>query len=136
MAKIKGAEDYPFYFGASARMLQLAGDLRRAMTEAVKMLWQRLRDRQLNGFRFRRQHPVNEFIVDFFCYEAMMAIEVDGSVHADSYQLERDTERTRILNRFGIQVIRFTNTEVETEMERVIERIKENLLLKKESVPE
>ena len=136
MAKIKGAEDYPFYFGATARTLQLAGDLRRAMTEAEKMLWQRLRDRQLNGYRFRRQHPVNEFVVDFFCYEAMLAIEVDGAVHKDSYQQERDTERTRILNRFGIRVVRITNTEVETEMERVIERIKENLLLKKESVPE
>jgi very-short-patch-repair endonuclease len=132
MAKIKGAEDYPFYFGATARTLHLAGDLRRAMTEVEKMLWQRLRDRQVNGFRFRRQHPVNEFIVDFFCYEAMLVIEVDGSVHTDSYQMERDTERTRILNRLGIRVVRFTNAEVETEMEKVIDRIKENLFLNNE----
>jgi len=128
MAKIKGTAAYPLYFGATARTLQLAGTLRRAMTEAERMLWKKLRDRQLNGFRFQRQHPVNEFVVDFFCYEAMLVIEVDGSVHTDSYQIERDTERTRILNRFGIRVIRFTNAEVETEIEKVIDRIRENLL--------
>jgi very-short-patch-repair endonuclease len=127
MAKIKGAEDYPFYFGATARTLQLAGDLRRAMTEAEKMLWQRLRNRKLNGFRFRRQHPVNEFIVDFFCYEAMLAIEVDGSVHNETTQAEKDLERTRFLQGLGITIIRFTNHQVNSDMNSVISSIREVL---------
>ena len=123
MVKIKGAEDYPFYFGATARTLQLAGDLRRGMTQTERILWKRLRNRQVNGLRFRRQHPVNEFIVDFFCYEAMLAIEVDGSVHLDTMQAERDEERTCILRQMGIRVIRFTNQEVESEIESVISSI-------------
>ncbi|MFH1160385.1 MAG: endonuclease domain-containing protein [bacterium] len=127
MAKLKGAEDYPFYFGASAETLRLAGDLRHSMTPAEKLLWQRLRNRQVAGFRFRRQHPIDEFIVDFFCYEAMLVVEVDGEVHLDSTQSERDCERTRILNRLGIQVIRFANTEVETTIDQVVERIRKEL---------
>ena len=127
MAKLRGAEDYPFYFGANAETLRVAGDLRHSTTPAEKALWQRLRNRQVDGFRFRRQHPIDEFIVDFFCYEAMLVIEVDGDVHLDSAQTERDFERTRLLNRLGIQVIRIRNAELGTNIEQVIERIKNGL---------
>jgi len=120
MVTIKGAEDYSFYFGASPGMLQLAGDLRRNMTNAEKMLWERLRNRQVDGFRFRRQHPIRDFVVDFFCYEAMLAIEVDGSVHLDLTQAEKDEERTYVLSQLGIRVIRVTNQEVESDIESVI----------------
>jgi very-short-patch-repair endonuclease len=124
MVKIRGAEDYPFYFGAKAETLRLAGELRHAMTKSEKLLWQELRNRKLESLRFRPQHPLNEFIVDFFCYEAMIAIEIDGSVHDDSFQAERDDGRTQIINEFGIDVIRFSNDEVETDLNGVINRIK------------
>jgi very-short-patch-repair endonuclease len=124
MAKLRGAEAYPIYFFAKPSGLRRAGELRHVMTSAEKKLWEYLRERKVLGARFRRQHPVGEFIVDFFCYEAMLAIEVDGSVHENSTQAERDVERTRILNDRGIQVLRFLNEEVLSNPEGVIEEIK------------
>ncbi len=124
MGRLKGAEDYPFYFGSTAQTLKLAGDLRLSLTKTEKLLWYELRDRKLDGFRFRKQHPIKDFVVDFFCYEAKLIIEIDGSVHLDPTQLERDIERTRILNQLGLKVIRFTNKEVEHKMDHVITQIK------------
>ena len=77
---IKGPEDYPFYFGASIELLSRAGNLRRDMTRAEKILWQKLRNKQMDGFRFRRQHPIDTFVADFFCYQAMQVVEVDGGM--------------------------------------------------------
>ena len=128
MVQLKGKEEYPFYFGASLEILSRAGDLRRNMTKAEKILWQKLRDKQLDGFRFRRQHPIDTFIADFFCYQAMLVVEVDGNVHDDISQAERDIERTRILNRHQIRVIRFTNTQVENNINFVLDEIRIALL--------
>jgi len=127
MVKLSGREEYPIYFGAGPELLRIAGDLRKSMTPAEKVLWERLRNKQVKGFRFRRQHPLKDFIVDFFCYEAMLAIEVDGSVHQDSYQMERDEQRTLIMKRLGIKEVRFTNEEVFGQIDQVIERIESEL---------
>jgi very-short-patch-repair endonuclease len=81
MVKLQGRKKYPIYFGASPKMLKIAGDLRKLMTPAEKILWEHLRNKQLLGFRFRRHHPIGELVVDFFCYERMLAIEIDGAVH-------------------------------------------------------
>lgn len=81
MVTLSGQEDYPIYFGAGPELLRLAGDLRKSMTPAEKILCERLRNRQIRGFRFRRQQPIQDFIVDFFCYDAMLIIEIDGEVH-------------------------------------------------------
>ena len=97
------------------------------MTKAERLLWARLRNRKIDGFRFRRQHPICDFIVDFFCYDAKVAIEVDGDIHNDQSHTERDIERTRMLNKLGIKVIRFSNLEVETKIDRVIEVIRTSL---------
>jgi very-short-patch-repair endonuclease len=123
MVKFKGRKDYPFYYGAKPEILGYAYDLRNSMTPAECLLWQRLRRKQLSGYRFRRQHPVNEFIVDFFCPDAQMVIEIDGEVHDDPSQKERDLERTRILNRFGLKVLRFSNAEVIGDIDSVLEKI-------------
>jgi len=127
MVKLGGQEDYPIYFGAGPESLRIAGDLRKSMTPAEKVLWKRLRNRQVKGFRFRRQHPIKDFIVDFFCYDAMLVIEVDGEVHDGSYQRERDEQRTLILKNLGIKEIRFTNQEVINQTDDVINRIEETL---------
>ncbi len=87
----------------------------------------------MNGFRFRRQHPIDEFIIDFFCYEAKLVIELDGDVHMASVQMERDIERTRILNRHDLFVIRFKNEEVEKNIKYVINQIKKELLESKKT---
>jgi very-short-patch-repair endonuclease len=123
MAKISGREEYPIFFGAKPEILRLAGELRHSMTGPERILWERIRDRQLLGYRFRRQHPFNVIILDFFCYELMLSIELDGRVHDTPYQKERDKERTEILKRFGITELRFTNNEVETNLEFVVEKI-------------
>jgi len=127
MAKLGGREDYPFYFGAGPELMRIAGDLRKSMTPAERVLWERLRNRQVRGYRFRRQHPIKNFIVDFFCYEAMLIIEVDGSVHDEIKQSERDEQRTLILKRLGIKVIRFSNYEVINLTDQVITKIEEEL---------
>lgn len=123
MVKLKGREDHEIYFGASANILRLAGELRKNQTHAEKILWQRLRNRQICGYKFRRQHPINIFIADFYCHEARLIIEVDGSVHDSASQSERDTERDRLLTQFGIRTIRFSNNQVENEIENVLHRI-------------
>ncbi|MBP6872648.1 MAG: endonuclease domain-containing protein [Bacteroidales bacterium] len=120
MAKLGGREDYPFYFGAGPELLRIAGDLRKSMTPAEKILWEKLRNRQIKGFHLRRQHPIKYFIVDFFCYDAMLVIEVDGSVHDDKSRMERDQQRTLILKRLGIKEIRFKNEEVINHIDQVI----------------
>jgi very-short-patch-repair endonuclease len=127
MVKIRGEEDYPIYFGAEPELMRVAGDLRRAMTPAEKVLWKRLRKRQVNGFKFRRQHPLKEFVVDFFCYDAMLVIEVDGEIHDADYQNERDIQRTHILKKLGIKEIRFKNEEVMNNLEVVIKTIESEL---------
>ncbi len=127
MAKLRGQEDYPIYFGAGPELLKLAGDLRKSMTPAEKVLWERLRNRQVKGYRFRRQHPVKDFIVDFFCYDAMLVVEVDGSVHDELSQKERDEQHRMIFNRLGIMEIRFTNEEVIDQTDQVLKRIESAL---------
>jgi len=123
LAKLGGQEDYPIYFGAGPEILRIAGDLRKSMTPAERLLWKEIRNRKINGFSFRRQHPVKDFVVDFFCYHAMLIIEIDGDVHDDAYQKERDDERMKIIKKLGINEIRFKNEEVINNLEQVIKRI-------------
>jgi very-short-patch-repair endonuclease len=84
--------------------------LRRGMTEAERALWQMLRSRQVDGYRFRRQVPIGWFIVDFACHEARLVVEIDGGQH-DPWS-EREVSRTRFLEREGYRVLRFWNNEV------------------------
>ena len=126
MAKLRGKNDYPIYFGAKAEGLRLASDLRRNTTNAENLLWKQLKNKKIKGLRFRRQHPIDEFIVDFFCPKAMLVIELDGGIHDSDAQHERDLERTKILNRHGLKVIRFSNEDIEQNIMEVISRIIEN----------
>ena len=104
-------------------LLQSARDMRKNATDAEKLLWSLLRDRQLDGYKFRRQHPVGSYILDFYCHEARLAIEVDGGQHNEIEQARHDEERTANLATEGIQVLRFWNSEVLTETEAVLESI-------------
>ena len=91
------------------------------MTPAEKMLWEALRNRQLSGFKFRRQHPLGPFITDFYCAEKRLVVEIDGGIH--SLQRDQDAQRTRQFNEFGYRVIRFQNEEVETNLAMVLKEI-------------
>jgi very-short-patch-repair endonuclease len=85
------------------------------------LLWERLRNHQLAGFKFRRQHPIGSFIVDFYCPAKHLAIEIDGDSHEE--QVAYDQKRTAILNKYGINVIRFTNQQVYEDIETVLGEI-------------
>ena len=98
-----------------------ARELRQPQTPAESQLWVRLRDRQLAGFKFRRQHPIERFIVDFCCVERRLVVEIDGDAHAG--QEEQDAVRTEWLEERGYRVIRFTNREVRGQLEAVLEAI-------------
>jgi very-short-patch-repair endonuclease len=113
---------------ASKEMQVRAKQLRRTMTPAERKLWQHLRNGQLNGAWFRRQHAVGPYVVDFFCAKAKLVVEVDGDVHADPAQAEYDAERTEWLNeQKQYRVIRLTNDEVHRNMEGVLAKIFEAL---------
>ena len=100
----------------------LARKLRSTPTDAETRLWARLRRQQIDGFRFRRQQPIGRYVVDFFCPEAKLIIEVDGGQHAN----DSDT-RTRWFEARGYCVIRFWNNEVLGNTDGVVTRIREAL---------
>jgi len=95
-----------------------AKELRKNMTEVERFLWRQLRNRQLHGYKFPRQHTVGRFIVDFVCLEKNLVIEVDGGQHAKN--LEADVKRTEYLKEKGYRVLRFWNNEVLQETESVL----------------
>jgi very-short-patch-repair endonuclease len=99
-----------------------ARKLRRPMTPMEKLLWARLRDRRLEGFRFRRQHPSGPYIADFYCASAQLVIEIDGDSHATQEQY--DQTRTRWFQENGYRVVRFTNRDVVGNLDSVMEAIR------------
>lgn len=96
--------------------------MRREPTDAEAFLWKLLRGKRL-GFKFRRQHPVGRFILDFYCPETQLAIELDGGQHAQEPQATRDTCRDEALLQKGIRVLRFFDNELLTNPEAVLEAI-------------
>jgi very-short-patch-repair endonuclease len=104
-------------------LLARCRELRKNATDAEKLLWQLLRDRRLLGFKFHRQYPMASYILDFYCHEAKLAIEVDGGGHADDQQAAYDAQRTKDLQAEGIRVIRFWNNEVLNQTETVLTAI-------------
>jgi len=111
--------------GATGKLFEYSRELRQSSTEAEKLLWERLRNRKLNGLKFRRQHPIDKYIVDFYCHEKRLVIELDGSVHNINENAAYDRARTVELGGLKITVIRFRNVEVENDMESVLEKIGE-----------
>src|SRR5215210_1433966 len=114
------------HFGASKAIFQYAEVLRKNMTVTEKIIWERLCKNQL-GVRIRRQHPVWKYIADYYCHELKFIIEIDGGIHLSKENKEYDIGRDITLNEFGIEVIRFTNDQVITEVEHVIEVIEEKI---------
>ena len=101
------------------KLKKLAQRLRRNMTYGEIRLWKYLRSKQMVRYRFIRQKPINEYIVDFFCPELLLAIEIDGSSH-DEKRFEKDTNRQEALESLGVTVIRFNEKEVLMNIEDVL----------------
>ena len=98
-----------------------ARNLRENMTNAELILWNRIRNNQLLGFRFKSQHPVAGFIADFYCHKAKLVLEADGLIHRT--QKEYDLDRDKVFNDLGLTVIRFSNEEIEYNTDSVIQTI-------------
>ncbi len=111
----------------------LAREMRKAPTPAEEALWQQIRGKRLLGCRFRRQHPIDRFIADFYCAEARLVIEVDGAIH--DYTPEEDAARQAFLESLGLRVLRFSNGDVLTYLNGVLERIGEVLQEQTSSPP-
>ena len=103
----------------------LAREMRHSPTPAEQALWQHLRNRQMCGVKFRRQHAISRFIVDFYAPQARLVIEVDGGIHV--HRQEEDAVRQATLENLNLRVLRFTNEQVLNEMEAVLESIAEML---------
>jgi len=106
------------------RLTPIARNLRRDATDVETVLWQRLRARQIEGAKFRRQVPIDRYIADFICVEARLVIELDGGQHSD----EVDTPRTQAIEEAGYIVIRFWNNDVIENLDGVLEEIRTALL--------
>jgi len=111
------------YFGAKPSVFKLARELRKNETEAEKMLWSKLNKNQIIGLQFRRQHPINIFIADFYCPKLKLVIEVDGSIHEITENHDHDIGRSEFMNDFGISVIRFTNEQILNDLDGTVIQI-------------
>ena len=107
--------------GTTPEIEQAARKLRNNLTPAESLLWSSLRGKQLKGLRFRCQHPVGNFILDFYCPAHKLVVEVDGKIH--SQQIDRDNARTSELEKYGYRVLRFSNEQVINNLPYVLTAI-------------
>jgi very-short-patch-repair endonuclease len=102
-------------------------NLRLHMTLAEKRLWEKIKGSQIKGYRFNRQKPLGAFIVDFYCRKGKLVIEVDGKIHLNENIKREDKNKDEYFDSIGLTILRFTNDEVFTKIERVIKKIKSTL---------
>lgn len=127
MKKLKPNHDEGMWKGAPSDSFSKAQFLRRNETIAEKLLWEKLRNNQLEGLKFRRQHPVNIYIADFYCHKFKLIIELDGDYHNQEEQKQKDEVRTEVLRLNDLKIIRFKNEEVEQDINQVLTTIKNKI---------
>ena len=110
---------------SSPKIYEFAKDLRQTSTVAEQLLWEHIRNKKLSGLKFRRQHPLDNYIADFYCHEKKLAIELDGGIHNNKEAKAMDDNRTFMLTELNITVLRFKNEEVINNVEHVIKSIDE-----------
>jgi very-short-patch-repair endonuclease len=121
MGEVKGGGAAVERFKARARQFRVA------QTSAESRLWRALRNRQLSQWKFRRQHPIDRYIVDFVTIDGKLIVEVDGATHSLSHEIARDAERTRVLESFGFRVVRITNIDIYENLDGVLEMLLDTL---------
>ncbi len=112
-----------FNHNASPEIFRRAKELRERMTPSEQVLWEKLRANRLNGLHFRRQHPISKYIVDFYCHQFQLVIELDGEVHQEKDQQELDKGREEDLQNLGLNILRFSNQDVLYETQMVLTTI-------------
>lgn len=116
------------FYDASPEIHKRAKELRKTMTESEMVFWEIVRNRRIKGFKFRRQHPISNFIADFYCHELKLIVEIDGEIHNKVDNKEYDKGRTAELGYLGISVVRFTNDEIHHSPELVVRKLKEKIV--------
>ena len=108
--------------GANHLVFELAKDLRRNMTHSESVLWMRLKD-GVKGLKFRRQHPIKNYIADFYCHKIKLVVEADGKIHDKEENKKYDKQRENDLKSWGYTIIRFKNEEIKNNIEFVLAEI-------------
>jgi very-short-patch-repair endonuclease len=119
--------DVDMFYGKKPSSFGNARVLRGSETNGEQILWAKLQKKQIDGFRFRRHHSIGGFGADFYCHQAKLVIEVDREFQATQEQIKYDAARTSEITALGITILRFSNKEIETEIEEVINQIKNTL---------
>jgi len=127
MAYLGKTVEREMFLGANTKLKKYAAELRKNPTEAEEKLWKELRKFRLKGFIFRRQHPIDIFIADFYCHKLKLIIEVDGEIHESDESIEYDEGRSAELEKHGIKVLRFKNSEIINKIDLVIATISSSL---------
>jgi very-short-patch-repair endonuclease len=115
------------FYGAGKSIFLKAIELRNNPTQAEMILWEQLKDKDLFACRFKRQHPIDIFIADFYCHKYKLVIEVDGEIHSNPDNNEYDKGREFEMEKYGIRILRFTNREVIENINNVIAKIKQEI---------
>jgi len=124
------------FYNAKPNIFEKAKALQNNMTDAELILWEKLKGKQMLGLRFRSQHPIDIFIADFYCHPIKLVIEVDGGIHKTEAQKEYDIGRTAELNYWDIEVIRFTNEQIENDINQVIKEIERICINRQSELPQ
>ena len=120
----KSLQSDSMWKGASPKIFSNAKKLRENQTQAEEKLWLAVKNNQIEGYKFRRQHPLSIYIADFYCHALKLVIEIDGGYHLDEEQRLLDEKRTSDIEFQGLKVIRFTNDEVLLQLPEVLDTIK------------
>ncbi|MEO5906205.1 MAG: endonuclease domain-containing protein [Saprospiraceae bacterium] len=113
---------------ATPRIFRNAKELRKHMTPAEGLLWEHLRDRRMEGEKFRRQHSIKKFVLDFYCYRLRLGIELDGNHHFKSDQQFYDNDRSEILGGYHLHLLRFANDDVLQTTDVVLDKIRQQII--------
>jgi len=124
MVYVRRTKEFLLHLNAKDIIFSRALSLRKKMTVSERLLWDKIRNRRINGLKFRRQHPIHLYIADFYCHEKKLIIEIDGGIHKSDEIKENDQNRSAELDRLGISVIRFTNEEILGNIDQVINNLK------------
>ena len=130
------SDNVSMFYNAKPHIFEKAKALRNNMTNSELTLWEKLKGKQMLGLRFRPQHPIDIFIADFYCHPIKLVIEIDGGIHKTTEQKEYDIGRTAELNYWGIEVIRFTNEEIENKVNQVIKGIEQTCIKRQSELPQ
>ena len=106
-------------------IIELAKEMRKNLTPSEKVLWHELQNKKLNGYKFRNQHPISRYILDFYCHKCLLAVEIDGGI--DKFKKDYDEYRDKYMESVGIKTLRFTNEDIFNNLNLVLKKIKENL---------